>query len=851
MIPVRLELQNFLAYRSPQPIVLEGIHLACLIGANGAGKSSLLDAITWAIWGKARTRRDNDLVHLGASDMHVQIDFNHEGHKYRVLRRRNKRGSSGTGRLDLFSYDDVGKSLNDISESSITATQRRINDLLRLDYDTFVNSAFLQQGSADLFTTQQPAKRKQILSNILGLEAWALFEEAAKQKRDEHQKVVSMMEGRLSAIEEELAKEDGLKRDLKEAEAAHEAIKAQRNAAEKLLEDVAHAPADLKNAQDKKADRARRRAEQQQEKETVQTKIERQTQQIAEYQQILSSEADIEAGYQNLQDAREQSQALNDKLRQLSSIDEKISEQQNLLTQARTKLETERDELQSRISELDSQVTAAQSDDLPELRQQIAALENKAKDKETRQAELVALGEEDARLRGENVTLYETMNEMKERIESLKVVAGAECPLCGQDLTEAHRQQLLTKLEAQGKVHGDTYRANQKRVKEIEAEKKTVEADIKALADVVADLPRLQKREGELAAQHQAAEEAARQRDTKQTRLTEVERLLTEEDYAPDVRAQLTDLQSQKQTIGYDGDAHDKQSQALEEYRRYDDLHTQLQSAKNSLETLQDAHTSNTERRTRLTDAIATIDQDIATLDEEIKSLSTLVETHREREQAAMRLRTEESETNERVIVARQKLKALDAKREQKERDETRRAEAAAQHALYDELRVAFGKNGVPAMIIETAIPELEATANDLLLRMTDGRMAVKFDTQKEKVSGGTMETLDISISDELGTRGYEMYSGGEAFRINFAIRVALSKMLARRAGAHLETLFVDEGFGTQDADGRARLLEAINVIKDDFALILVITHIDDLKDAFPVHINIEKTPSGSTVSVT
>ena len=85
MIPVRLELQNFLAYRSPQPIVLDGVHLACLTGANGAGKSSLLDAITWALWGKARTRRDNDLVHLGTGEMYVQLDFIHEGQKYRVI----------------------------------------------------------------------------------------------------------------------------------------------------------------------------------------------------------------------------------------------------------------------------------------------------------------------------------------------------------------------------------------------------------------------------------------------------------------------------------------------------------------------------------------------------------------------------------------------------------------------------------------------------------------------------------------------------------------------------------------------------------------------------------------------
>jgi exonuclease SbcC len=165
-------------------------------------------------------------------------------------------------------------------------------------------------------------------------------------------------------------------------------------------------------------------------------------------------------------------------------------------------------------------------------------------------------------------------------------------------------------------------------------------------------------------------------------------------------------------------------------------------------------------------------------------------------------------------------------------------------------LKLAFGKNGVPAMIIETAIPELEAAANELLTRMTNGRMHLRFSTQREKVSGGTMETLDIEIADELGTRAYEMYSGGEAFRINFAIRVALSKMLARRAGAHLRTLFIDEGFGTQDDDGRNKLVEAITTVQDDFDLVLVITHIAELRDAFPVHIVVEKTGNGSRISI-
>jgi exonuclease SbcC len=123
--------------------------------------------------------------------------------------------------------------------------------------------------------------------------------------------------------------------------------------------------------------------------------------------------------------------------------------------------------------------------------------------------------------------------------------------------------------------------------------------------------------------------------------------------------------------------------------------------------------------------------------------------------------------------------------------------------------------------------------------------------TQRERKSGdGPIETLDILVEDELGERSYETFSGGEAFRINFALRVALSQLLAGRAGAHLRALFLDEGFGTQDEEGRARLVEAITAVQDRFDLILVITHIEELRDSFPVQVQVSKTDAGSRVAI-
>ena len=179
---------------------------------------------------------------------------------------------------------------------------------------------------------------------------------------------------------------------------------------------------------------------------------------------------------------------------------------------------------------------------------------------------------------------------------------------------------------------------------------------------------------------------------------------------------------------------------------------------------------------------------------------------------------------------------------------------AAESHekGVYDQLSVAFGKGGIQALLIEQALPELEAQANELLGRITEHRMSLKLETQRESRTGGDpRETLDIKISDELGTRSYEMYSGGEAFRINFALRIALSKLLAHRSGAPLPTLFIDEGFGTQDASGRDRLIEAIRAIESDFQKIIVITHIEELKEAFPVRIEVSKTSQGSAFWMT
>jgi exonuclease SbcC len=199
-----------------------------------------------------------------------------------------------------------------------------------------------------------------------------------------------------------------------------------------------------------------------------------------------------------------------------------------------------------------------------------------------------------------------------------------------------------------------------------------------------------------------------------------------------------------------------------------------------------------------------------------------------------------------------ERLDQAEKDREDLNRAQERRADATKRRTLYNHLRSAFSKHGIPSLIIEETLPEIEERANVLLDRLTDGKMHVRLETLKEKKTGGTKETLEIVITDEQGVaRPYETFSGGESFRVNFALRIALAQLLAERSGVRVRTLVIDEGFGTQDEQGIERLVDAIQTIREDFSKILVITHLERLKQAFPVRIEVEKDPvTGSTFDV-
>src|SRR5512139_128589 len=214
MIPIHLRISGFLSYRDPVNLDFSQFDYACISGHNGAGKSSLLDSITWALFGEARGKSSDIInLHPDVKAAEVAIAFEHEGNTYRV-QRTLPRNKSTVLEFQVKTPDGW----RPLTEKTTRDTQARIEQTLRLDYDTFVNASFFLQGKADQFTQQNPGKRKEVLSTILGLEMWEEYKNRSAERRKLIEREVDGLEARLSEIDLELAEEESRRARLAELE---------------------------------------------------------------------------------------------------------------------------------------------------------------------------------------------------------------------------------------------------------------------------------------------------------------------------------------------------------------------------------------------------------------------------------------------------------------------------------------------------------------------------------------------------------------------------------------------------------------------------------------------------------
>lgn len=1024
MVPEKLQVRNFMCYgEDVPPLPFSGLHVACLSGHNGAGKSALLDAMTWALWGKARAKSDDDLIKLDRDEMEVVFEFRLDGQLYRVIRRRKRGKRSGITTLD-FQICDADGTWRRLTGDTVGETQAAISRALRIEYDTFINSAFLLQGRADEFTSRKPAERKQVLADILGLAEYEELEARTKTRSHELTKSLDLVQANIERLQVGVVLRDELEHKLYEAREQAATAAEELADHETRLQELREQATQLREISATRASLVQAVAQHEQQQRELETRLAEMRVSVQALEAVIARTPEIEQGVAELdfvqtelgamEARREEAYRLNDEYKRLKAqleairyqleADQKIAAERVMQLQAqrerRSVVEAERDKLAVQLVDLQSvqqqlvqlrahesrlnaqqtqvlelqvqakelqgvinvrhdsliatqyeyqrQITAleAQIAPLPEIerglrevRGEIIRLQALDDELATRRDEIEQCVQAAAALQGEYKTIEAAGKELNDKLKLLEQGEG-RCPVCESELgidgqarlaaeyeqrrsalrdhiahtrremrttdaaTQAHRSA-ITQLEQQlaGRSRLDAQYATLELQQTQAGEAKTKLADIRTdlqtverqlqhrsyaeaehqqLALVEAAIMEL----GDIRAIKQALSEARTQIDAltqqlEQLRRTEqqlvridtelaalataeasypaaeaeytaITKRLNEEAYGGDERQAIEAVLAAGQAIGYRKEDHAALRGQLDALKLWEREALELERALAALEPSREQLRLSEERATRYVVDLRFQRRELAALEQQLVAQPQLEHALRKAELDGQQLRGRQLAAHRVLANAEQSLRDCERDAQLLDEAKTRAAALADERAVYEELAQAFGKKGIQAMLIDTAIPELEQETNELLARMTDNQLHVAFDTQREKRSGdGAIETLDIRIADSLGTRDYQMYSGGEAFRVNFAIRIALSKLLARRAGASLKTLVIDEGFGTQDGAGRDRIVEAINTIEPDFERILVITHIQELKDMFQTQIEISKAVDGSTWSIT
>jgi DNA repair protein SbcC/Rad50 len=1009
MIPLQLTLKNFLSYREAS-LDFSGLHTACICGANGAGKSSLLEAITWSIWGRSRATSEDDAIAHGAKDMRVDFTFQLHGSIYRIIRSRQLGGSGG---LELQVMTD--QTFKSLTQKGIKATQSLIDEYLKIDYDTFTNSAYLRQGKADEFMLKKPSERKQILADLLKLDRYEVLADRAKQVAAEYRSQALALEHQLTQSTEKLQEIPALITQSKALQDSIDLLQTSQTADQTTLDTVKTTAQQRATYQQQIQWSEQRQQELQQDLVQIQQELARTSLEIDHLAALLARGAEIASSYANyerlsaavadwenkarahqqtqtqiqeqqlqIERQKQRNQLALERLEQsLENAAQQQQEQEALLATApevekalaqlqisrnrlrqldeihreSTGITKRRQDIQAHIDRLAAQQQAR----LEQLHSSIAQSQTRMKQQDAWIEKLKVVEKSIATLDKQRVyldrirdkgqdcsgklaqieiqrkTCKVQQQKLAEKLATLESATDAACPLCSYPLDGDHWQHFLTNHEQENQELEQQLSDLQEQEINLNRDRDKLRQEYQEVTNQLKAYDKLSEEKGRLNSQL-----AALVKDREQLQELQAERenlvvSLADRLYAKDFLEDLQELDDLLKELGYDEKNHALARSEADRYRwaeirqsdlkkaaeKRDDLHQRQQEIQQQLGVLhQQSVTELTQSESKFQElqmVLGSISYDANQQQQDQEQFRQLVEVASEyrqwqqaqinhpqlleraatlREQQQGKLASYQQAATDSAEIARllaalpdnstqlvelekqmlerrqqidghlatlgqltEKLWQLEGLQESLAEQQAKLQEYKQQQLIHDELTKAFGRNGIQALIVENILPQIEVEANNILSRLSNHQFNIQFITQKHtkksiRAKKSTLknakpiDTLDIVIGDANGTRPYENYSGGEAFRINFSIRLALAKLLSQRSGTPLQMLVVDEGFGTQDREGCDRLIAAIDAISSDFKCVLAVTHMPQFREAFQTRIEVHKTADGSQIEV-
>ena len=853
MRPIRLELKGFTAFRDEQAIDFEGLDLFAIAGPTGSGKTSILDAITYALFGTIERvgKQTGQFVSQGQTRMAVCFEFAADGARYRVTRSTPARGATKIllERRDGDAWVQAGDGADRVREADAL-----IRSAIGLDYDTFTRAVLLPQGQFAEFLVGDAKQRREILTDLLDLH---LFERLARRAGECKRTANVEAETRARLLESEYAgvTPETLERartEAADAVAREEGLLRAKTAVDGIAErgaEAARSVGDLRACARDLREASRTAASVAEQTEGLARELATAASQAAE----TAAEADAAtAAAAEAIAALRKAEAGWGRVRDLAAT--------------RVKAEALAD-LRDRIAELRAAADAAKAE--PTTLARGLADAERVRRAHIADAEAAIGALEGAREAVDRATHADLVAAVRSGLS-----AGEDCPVCGapiQALPRARGAPALDKAKAAlAKADAAAAAATaaltdataardaaERDLRDAEREAARLDAEVGAARDALGAkqaeiraavggrLPRdplatLDERIAgleELEATREAADAAAA-RAAEAAGRAEARRAKLEAEVAA-CRARLeglalTGLLDRTRSLTA-GEVEVADVPAVADATEPADVASVagriagvLEGAVAGLESLADARAG--AKEALLEEAAAVVDGLVEapdTLDALVEAVASAC-TAAAKEAATAGRRAEE--------LAR---KLENAATLVEEISEHRRREERFD-ALAKELRA----DRIIAFLQLEALQLLAGAGSERLSTLSSGRYLLEYVDDEFYV-------VDTWNGEE--RRSARTLSGGETFLASLALALALSEQvgaLSVTEKARLDSLFLDEGFGTLDPDTLEVVVEAIEQLGGDGRMVGVITHVPELAIRLPARIQIEKSPRGSRLQV-
>jgi len=892
MLPIRVSVKGFLSFREQKEFHFSGRRILMLSGKNGSGKSTVLDAIPFALYGVSRSPslRDRDLIHHGENEFVVEFDFAVGADCYRIKRTVSRRGNSTRRVFRLVGPD--GSTPQPIPQTDKEEGLKQwVAAVVGIDKDTFLASVLLRQGHADRFLSVGPTERHRMLGQIVDLSPYERLHAEAESRYKRHRILADDIQRRLDAL--------GPWDEAEIARLGAEAIRLRHAAAEAQAVTVAAESTRIALAGSKGQARLW---------EMLSAEHQALTAAAKKARSLLFNAAHIACEAARLESLRNVLPLLDELITDKSYRDEIRHRQMVLSNTSSQWLPQDRHPNQTLEQGLITlcDTMKAEKDEITERQTAVASLHlftlartqwRRAAQEKTKAemsisarqasisaclAETVAASQVSDAAAEEFLRCHETLSVSKEREQEIRARCArykslgdaAACTHCGQELTAEHRaaeEGRLRKVFAAAKLARENAaraRENAQRLRDDAlARLQGTQRDSAACQTELASL----KREVKTAARNM--EEAAKNAATAIGDLDETYLRMIHPDPAAPIDSFLTTTfptDADLKTLSNGAGRLRRINQDLESIhcliREWREVTVAAAAADRAVvgsfgrippswkETAADA------TRETLTDLL-TEEEALRGADLRKQELDAI---GREQEDRIRQITRIEAQIEQIPLDDRRPVSEIEVAEEMARRAQEK-AQAAAQNALaaagraeqtreeivslrgeweaeirdsglHQTLSQLLNGKNLQRWLLQEAERAITEETNLVLKRLSDGNLRLELrheSGQDEGVDqGSALDLVAHNLETGAGPIPIDVLSGSQRFRVAVSLALGIGAH-ANRSGQRIQSVIIDEGFGSLDKDGRASMIEQVRALSGQLDCVILVSHQEEFSDAF------------------